>query len=67
MNYRELLNYHENKLVVKDKPYPHLYLNKFLPDDQASLVANSFKLPRNLKRHDQMFQKTKQTFNILNE
>lgn len=66
-NYNEILNYHEKNLVVNEKPYPHLHIEKFLPEDYVNKIAESFKLPRNLKRHDQMFQKTKQTFNILNE
>jgi len=67
INYKEFLDYHEKNLVVHENPYQHLHLNDFLPSDFINSVAKDFIIPRNLKKNDVMFQKTKQAFNILEE
>ncbi len=67
INYKEFLDYHEKNLVVHENPYQHLHLNDFLPGDFINSVAKDFIIPRNLKKNDAMFQKTKQAFNILEE
>ena len=67
INYKEFLDYHEKNLIVHENPYQHLHLNDFLPSDFINSVAKDFIIPRNLKKNDAMFQKTKQAFNILEE
>ena len=67
INYKELLDYHEKNFIINENPYQHLHLNNFLPGNLINNVAKEFNIPRNLKKNDVMFQKTKQAFNILEE
>ena len=49
-----------DKIEVKNKPYPHAYIKNFLPNQISETISSDFKLPDKYpEAEDRVFQKTK--------
>ena len=59
----------ENKITVKNEPYPHAFIKNFLPDGLSKNISDDFRFPEKDPEagiEDEVFQKTKKGLSQIN-